>query len=58
MLTHSLASGPAAPDFTAGWHRHLDTLGYLAAGTEPPAGRPSWHDLRPRYRALASERAR
>jgi len=23
VLTHSLASGPATPDFAAGWHRAL-----------------------------------
>jgi hypothetical protein len=34
-----LTAGRAAPDFAAGWHRHLDTLGYLACGTQPPTHR-------------------
>ena len=53
VLTHSRTAGPAAPDFAAGWHRHLDTLGYLTRGTEPPAGRQAWHDLHQHYLALA-----
>lgn len=54
VLTHSRVAAPAAPDFAAGWHRHLDTLGYLARGTEPPAGRPGWQDLHRHYLALAA----
>ncbi|HEY3953665.1 MAG TPA: SRPBCC family protein [Streptosporangiaceae bacterium] len=56
VLTHSHTAGPAAPDFAAGWHRHLDTLGYLARGTEPPAGRPGWQDLHQHYLARAAAR--
>jgi hypothetical protein len=48
-----LTAGRAAPDFAAGWHRHLDTLGYLACGTQPPTGRPAWQDLHQHYLAPA-----
>jgi hypothetical protein len=47
------AAGQAAPDFAAGWRRHLDALGYLARGTGPAGGRPAWAELHQRYRALA-----
>jgi uncharacterized protein YndB with AHSA1/START domain len=57
VLTHSHAADQPAPDFAAGWHVHLDTLGYLARGIEPPAGRPSWQDLRQEYGILAGQRA-
>ena len=55
ILTHSRTASQAAPDFAAGWHRHLDTLGYLTRGTQPPAGRPAWQDLHEHYLAPASE---
>lgn len=50
MLTHSRAVGPAAADFAAGWHRHPDTLTFLANGTEPPSDRPTWAQLHECYR--------
>jgi uncharacterized protein YndB with AHSA1/START domain len=49
VLTHSRTSAPAAPDFAAGWHYHLDTLSFLVTGAEPPAGRPTWRQLRGHY---------
>jgi uncharacterized protein YndB with AHSA1/START domain len=49
VLTHSRTASQTAPDFAAGWHRHLDTLGYLAQGAQPPAGRPTWQDLQHHY---------
>jgi uncharacterized protein YndB with AHSA1/START domain len=57
VLTHSRAAEQPAPDFAAGWHRHLDTLGYVARGTQPPADRPSWDDLRQHYDTLAGQGA-
>ena len=49
ILTHSRTSPPAAPDFAAGWHYHLDTLSFLIKGTEPVAERPTWQQLRTHY---------
>jgi Activator of Hsp90 ATPase homolog 1-like protein len=49
ILTHSRTSAPAAPDFAAGWHYHLDTLSFLIEGAEPPADRPTWQQLRGHY---------
>lgn len=57
VLTHSRADAEPAPDFAAGWHRHLDTLGYLARGIQPPAGRPSWQDLHQHYGIVAGQHA-
>jgi uncharacterized protein YndB with AHSA1/START domain len=52
VLTHSRVRAPAAPDFAAGWHRHLDTLGVVVRGAEPAADRPSWLELYRRYAAV------
>ncbi|MFT4028700.1 MAG: SRPBCC family protein [Protaetiibacter sp.] len=51
VLTHSRVVPSTAPDFAAGWHRHLDTLSAVVAGTEPAEDRPSWDELRQHYQA-------
>jgi hypothetical protein len=53
ILTHTKIMGEGAVEFAAGWHRHLDTLGYLASGTGPRPDRPSWDQLHERYLSLA-----
>jgi uncharacterized protein YndB with AHSA1/START domain len=53
ILTHSRTSAPAAPNFAAGWHYHLDTLSFLLAEAGPPAGRPTWQQLRAHYLPMA-----
>jgi hypothetical protein len=50
VLTHTRVVDPAGPDFAAGWHRHLDTLSALTAGTEPSPDRLSWEQLYQHYR--------
>jgi len=49
ILTHGRTSAPAAPDFAAGWHYHLDTLSFLVEGAEPLTGRLTWQQLRGHY---------
>jgi uncharacterized protein YndB with AHSA1/START domain len=53
ILTHTKITGQAAADFAAGWHRHLDTLGYLAEGSSPQPDRPTWDQLHERYLSRA-----
>jgi uncharacterized protein YndB with AHSA1/START domain len=49
VLTHSRANRAAVLDFAAGWHVHLDTLGFLAERVVPAVNRSTWTDLRERY---------
>jgi uncharacterized protein YndB with AHSA1/START domain len=57
VLIHGTVRAPAAPDFAAGWHRHLDTLGAVSRGAEPAADRPTWQELYRQYAAVESASA-
>jgi uncharacterized protein YndB with AHSA1/START domain len=49
VLTHTRVLDEAAPDFAAGWHRHLDTLSAIDNSTDPESARPTWRQLQQRY---------
>jgi uncharacterized protein YndB with AHSA1/START domain len=55
VLTHSRSTIAAAPDIAAGWHLHLDTLGFLADGLEPPLDRSAWSELHEHYQRLDNQ---
>jgi uncharacterized protein YndB with AHSA1/START domain len=57
ILSHTAVVGPAGPDFSAGWHRHLDALSAHARGNEPAADRPTWERLHQVYRDLPRTQA-
>jgi uncharacterized protein YndB with AHSA1/START domain len=58
VLTHTRVVADAAASFAAGWHRHLDTLEFLADGVEPSPERPTWADLNLHYLGLVTDRTR
>ena len=50
-LTHRGLDDPSTrPVIAAGWHRHLDILGEIAAGEKPGPFWPGWQQLRDEYR--------
>lgn len=57
VVKHTRITGEAAPDFAAGWHWHLDALGYISHGDTVDPDRLSWAGLYDRYRSRAAVQA-
>jgi len=49
LLTHTRVEGDAAPEFAAGWHRHLDTLSAALGERLEGEVRLTWQQLHQQY---------